>query len=102
MIEVAERQPISSWATVGLYGFSSAARFAQHYEEAYERGRIRLMQGERVVAPRLERDDAHILGTPSQVLAVLVEWLARNEIPLAQTSAAFRLRTCAYFCSYTE
>lgn len=84
VIEVAEKRPISSWATVGLYGFSSAARFAQHYEEAYERGRIQLMQGERyvapiyelmlihgerVVAPRLERDDVHILGTPSQVLA---------------------------------
>lgn len=84
VIEVAEKQPISSWATVGLYGFSSAARFAKHYEEAYERGRIRLMQGERyvapiyelmlihgerVVAPRMERDDVHILGTPAQVLA---------------------------------
>jgi NDP-sugar pyrophosphorylase family protein len=84
VIEVAEKQPISQWATVGLYGFSSAARFAQQYEEAYERGRIRLMQGERyvapiyelmlihgehVVAPRLEVEDVHILGTPAQVLA---------------------------------
>jgi choline kinase len=84
VIEVAEKQPISSWATVGLYGFSSAARFAQHYEVAYDRGRIRLMQGERyvapiyefmlihgerVVAPRLNMDDVHILGTPAQVLA---------------------------------
>jgi len=84
VIEVAEKQPISTWATVGLYGFSSAARFSQHYEEAYERGRIRLMQGERyvapiyelmlihgerVVAPRLEMDDVHILGTPAQVLS---------------------------------
>lgn len=84
VIEVAEKQRISNWATVGLYGFSSAAGFAQRYEEAYERGRIQLMQGERyvapiydlmlihgerVVAPRLEVDDVHILGTPAQVLA---------------------------------
>lgn len=84
VIEVAEKQPISNWATVGLYGFSSAAGFARHYEEAYERRRIPLMQGERyvapiyelmlihgerVVAPRLELDDVHILGTPAQVLA---------------------------------
>lgn len=84
VIEVAEKRPISSWATVGLYGFSSAAHFAQHYEDAYDRGRIQLMQseryvapiyelmlidGERVVAPRLQLNDVHILGTPSQVLA---------------------------------
>jgi len=83
VIEIAEKQPISNWATVGLYGFSSAARFAQHYEEAYELGRIPLMQGERyvapiyelmlirgerVLAPPLEVDDVHILGTPAQVL----------------------------------
>lgn len=83
VIAVAEKQPISSWATVGLYGFSSAACFAQRYQEAYDRERIRLMhgeryvapiyelmltQGERVVAPRLEKDDVHILGTPAQVL----------------------------------
>lgn len=84
VIEIAEKQPISHWATVGMYGFSSARCFARHYEEAYERGRIRvtqgeryvapiyellLIQGERVVAPRLEIDDVHILGTPEQVLA---------------------------------
>ena len=84
VIEVAEKRPISDWATVGLYGFSSAACFAKYYEEAYDRERIRLMQGERyvapiyelmliegrrLVAPRLEPDDVHILGTPAQVLA---------------------------------
>lgn len=84
VIEVAEKRPISSWATVGLYGFSSAARFAQYYEDAYDRGRIQLTQGERYVAPiyelmliqgehiaapRLDLEDVHILGTPAQVLA---------------------------------
>jgi NDP-sugar pyrophosphorylase family protein len=83
VVEVAEKQPISNWATVGLYGFSSAACFAKHYEDAYERERIRLMRGERyvapmyelmlthgerVVAPRLNSEDVHILGTPAQVL----------------------------------
>jgi hypothetical protein len=81
---VAEKQPISSWATLELYGFSPAARFAQYYEDAYDRGRIQLMQseryvapiyeltlihGERVVAARLQKDDVHIVGTPAEVLA---------------------------------
>lgn len=83
-IEIAEKRPISNWATVGLYGFRSAAGFAEYYEEAYNRGRIRLTQGERyvapiyelmltqgerVVAPRLPLEDVTILGTPAQVLA---------------------------------
>lgn len=84
VVEIAEKRPISSWATVGLYGFRSAACFAEYYEEAYHRGRIRLTQGERyiapmyelmlsqgerIVAPRLETQDVAILGTPAQVLA---------------------------------
>jgi len=84
VIEIAEKRPISRWATVGLYGFHCAARFAEYYREAYDHGRVRLMNGERyiapiyelllirgehVVAPRLESDDVVILGTPTQVLA---------------------------------
>jgi dTDP-glucose pyrophosphorylase len=84
VIEIAEKRPISSWATVGLYGFRSAACFAERYQEAYESGRIRivrgeryvapiyelmLIRGERVVAPRLATDDVNILGTPAQVLS---------------------------------
>lgn len=83
VIEIAEKRSISSWATVGLYGFRSAACFAEHYHEAYDRGRIRvthgerfvapiyeliLIQGERVVAPRLEVDEVTLLGTPAQIL----------------------------------
>lgn len=83
VIDIAEKRPISSWATVGLYGFGSAASFASYYEQAYERGRIQLSHGERyvapiyglmlahgerVVAPRLEVSDVTILGTPAQVL----------------------------------
>jgi hypothetical protein len=84
VIEVAEKQPISSWATVGLYGFRSAGCFAEYYRDAYDRSRIRVIQGERyvapmyglmlvdgerVVAPRLAKDDVCVLGTPAQVLA---------------------------------
>jgi hypothetical protein len=84
VIEIAEKRAISSWATVGLYGFRSAASFAEHYQEAYERGRIRIVQGERyvapmfelmllkgerLIAPRLKAEDVSILGTPAQILA---------------------------------
>jgi hypothetical protein len=84
VVEIAEKQPISTWATVGLYGFRSATCFAEYYEEAYDRGRIRitggeryvapiyelmLVRGEHVVAPRLGKDDVNILGTPAQILA---------------------------------
>jgi hypothetical protein len=81
--EIAEKEPISSWATVGLYGFRSAASFVRYYQEAYEHGRVRIVHGERyvapiyklvlthgerVVAPRLEADTVNVLGTPAQVL----------------------------------
>jgi len=83
VIEIAEKQPISSWATVGLYGFRSAACFAEYYREVYDAGRVQitrgeryvapiyglmLSHGERVVAPRLEVGDVNILGTPDQIL----------------------------------
>lgn len=84
VIEVAEKRPISNWATVGLYGFRSAADFAEYYQDAYDRGRIQpmqseryvapiyelmLIQSERIVAPRLKTNDVYILGTPAQILA---------------------------------
>jgi hypothetical protein len=83
VIEIAEKRLISSWATVGLYGFRSAACFGEYYQEAYGRGRLRITygeryvapiyeiliaSGERVVAPRLETTDVNILGTPAQIL----------------------------------
>jgi len=82
--EIAEKRPISKWATVGLYGFRSAASFGALYSEAYSAGRVptvngecyvapmyglSLAAGERIVAPRLADGDVHILGTPGQVLA---------------------------------
>jgi dTDP-glucose pyrophosphorylase len=46
VIEIAEKQPISNWATVGLYGFRSAAYFSECYTEAYIHGIIQSVQGE--------------------------------------------------------
>lgn len=79
---IAEKRVISNWATVGMYGFESISKFCEIYERAYERGEINvvnaecyiapmyelmLRQGERICAPKLNIEDVHILGTPSQV-----------------------------------
>jgi hypothetical protein len=83
VIEIAEKRPISNWATVGLYGFCSPAYFSELYSEAYEGERVgssnselyvapiyklALLRGDRIVAPRLRTDEVHVLGTPAQVL----------------------------------
>lgn len=82
VLEVAEKRAISTWATVGMYGFRSAASFGDLYIESYEAGRVPnvkgeryiapmyellLERGERVVAPQLQSADVYILGTPDQV-----------------------------------
>lgn len=82
VVELAEKRAISSWATVGMYGFESAEKFSAVYEDAYERGAVELINGERYVAPMYElmlrsgltltapklcADTVHILGTPAQV-----------------------------------
>jgi NDP-sugar pyrophosphorylase family protein len=82
--EIAEKELISSWATVGLYGFRTAACFAKYYQQAYDGERaqvaqgeryvapiygLMITQGERIVAPRLKGDEVNILGTPAQVLS---------------------------------
>lgn len=82
--EIAEKRPISSWATVGLYGFRSAEGFAALYRESYHAGHVPTVNGERyvapmyqlmqargarIVAPRLRLEDVHILGTPAQLQA---------------------------------
>jgi dTDP-glucose pyrophosphorylase len=80
--EIAEKRPISTWATVGLYGFRSACEFASLYRESYYAGLVPTVNGEhyvapmyelmlargaRIVAPQLRSADVQILGTPSQV-----------------------------------
>ena len=82
--QLAEKCVISNWATVGMYGFKSIGTFCRIYEQAYQRGQIeavggekyvapmyRLMleQGSRLCAPKLESNYVHILGTPAQVLS---------------------------------
>jgi len=81
---VVEKQVISNWATVGMYGFSSVGCFQELYLAAYESGVNRtfgeerfiapmydlmISAGEMVVAPRLDPGDVKILGTPEQVRA---------------------------------
>jgi len=84
VLEVAEKTPISNWATVGMYGFSTMNLFTTLYRRGYEEGRIQSTGGERyiaplynllitasqaVVAPRLNSLDIHLLGTPAQLQA---------------------------------
>lgn len=81
---VVEKQVISEWATVGMYGFSSVGFFRELYHAAYKDGQIRTVGGERyiapmydlalaagkrVIAPQLAAEDVKILGTPEQVRA---------------------------------
>jgi len=81
---IVEKQVISRWATVGMYGFGSAALFAHYYCAAYQDGRAPLVNGERyiapmyqlmlddglrLVAPRLVPQAVQVLGTPAQLMA---------------------------------
>ena len=83
VVELAEKKVISNWATVGVYGFSSAGLYRKLYEQAYHAGGVKEVGGERYVAPmyqlllaagqsvgapRLDRSAVHILGTPQEVL----------------------------------
>ena len=73
---------ISDWATVGVYGFGSAALYQLLYEGSYQSGGVGEVEGERYVAPmyqmllqigklmcasKLNVTDVHIRGTPRQV-----------------------------------
>lgn len=79
---LAEKQPISTWATVGLYGFRSAADYDRIYQSAFIERKSNCAHGELYVAPlynlllsedaqlgapKLHRKDVHILGTPAQL-----------------------------------
>ncbi len=83
VVELAEKKVISNWATVGVYGFSSADLYQQLYEGSYQAGEVQEVGGERYVAPmyqlllkagksvcapRLALPAVHILGTPLEVL----------------------------------
>jgi len=83
VVDLAEKVAISNWATVGLYGFESAALYKQLYTEAYLAGGIEEFGGERyiapiyklllksgklVCAPKLDLEAVNVLGTPKEVL----------------------------------
>jgi dTDP-glucose pyrophosphorylase len=79
--DIAEKEMISNWATVGMYGFKSVDFFRSLYELAYRDGAVPESRGERyiapiyklalkdgaVVAPKLGPRDVHVLGTPGEV-----------------------------------
>ena len=71
-------------ATVGVYGFASAALYRGLYDEAYHAGGVEevggeryvapmyqllLRQGKSVCAPKLDLPAVHVLGTPLEVQA---------------------------------
>lgn len=83
VVQLAEKKVISQWASVGVYGFESAALYRELYEKAYHAGEVKEVKGERYVAPmyelllkagrqinapRLSTSSVHILGTPEEVL----------------------------------
>lgn len=80
--EIAEKKVISNWATVGMYGFETALLFGELYKQAFLDDEKLEVQGERyiapmyqlliekkkkVLAPKLDSENVHILGTPSEV-----------------------------------
>jgi len=83
VVELAEKKVISEWATIGFYGFNSASLYRQLYVQAYrsceidEVGgehyiapmyQILLNNGKSIIAPKLDLNTVHILGTPQEVL----------------------------------
>jgi len=83
VVELREKQRISDHATVGLYGFETAAEFLRIYEawfarpDAEEKGEryiapmynLLIEEGARVVIEDLALGDVGMLGTPDQVEA---------------------------------
>ena len=80
--EVAEKRQISSWASIGLYGFESAETFKLTFEKAYCQNQIQkinnelyitpmyevlLQENKKICAPQIAIDNVHILGTPAQL-----------------------------------
>lgn len=54
VVEMREKERISEWATVGLYGFSSVALYRELYREFFNDGQG-LAKGERYIAPMYNR-----------------------------------------------
>ena len=81
--QIAEKQRISKWATIGAYGFRSIDFYKRLYEHSYLHGGIRMVLGEQYIAPmyqlllskgqaiyapQIDISSVHVLGTPEEVL----------------------------------
>ena len=81
--DIAEKNVISNWATVGMYGFENVETFQNIYFNFYLNNKLLDLKGERYIAPmyeylirnqkqvfahKISTDNIHILGTPSQVI----------------------------------
>ena len=81
--DLAEKNVISEWATVGLYGFKCAELYTNAYQKTYLESQLCKSYSEqyivpmyknilnvdsRIVAPKLRISDVFILGTPEDVL----------------------------------
>ncbi|WP_218068005.1 glycosyltransferase family 2 protein [Candidatus Thiosymbion oneisti] len=80
-VELAEKQRISGYASIGLYWFAHAGRYAETYDRFFaDEGN--LVRGERYIAPLyrqlikdggkisisdLKFDDVYVLGTPAEL-----------------------------------
>lgn len=80
-VDLAEKKRISDYASIGLYWFAHAGRYAQIYERFFADA-DNLVRGERYIAPLyrqllaeggkvsitdLPLDDVHVLGTPAEL-----------------------------------
>jgi dTDP-glucose pyrophosphorylase len=80
-IDLAEKQRISDYASIGLYWFAQAGRYVQAYDRFFA-DQTNLVRGERYIAPlyrqilagggkvsiaNLELQDVHALGTPKEL-----------------------------------
>lgn len=81
VVEVREKVRISDYATIGLYGFSSANLYLKVYEEYYSKPE-NLEKGERYIAPlynqliqdgldvrimKINKEKVHVIGTPEEL-----------------------------------
>ncbi len=90
-VDLAEKRRISDFASIGLYWFAQAARYARSYEKFFA-DPANLVRGERYVAPLyrqliaegarvcisdLDPADVHVLGTPAELQQFLAHDLAQ-------------------------
>ena len=86
-VDLAEKQRISDYASIGLYWFSRAGRFVELYDRFFSESE-NLVRGEKYIAPlyrqllgeggkvslsNLRPSDVHVLGTPAELNRFLNE-----------------------------